>query len=308
MTNLTLKMSIPLAVMVVLAACTMPENLEKLHVHENEVPILSSTPPSFNVTPYSAVLECYGEQLKKSNRAGISIAVGNVRDYTGKNSDGEGFAITQGGSLMTYSALGRMVPGITLHERFDTQVADSELQYIANRQLGDGQKHEMPDPENGGTKEVQWKPYFGGSVLQSDYYIVGGITELNYNIQTGGAEFAIDQVGFKRRVYTMNVGVDLRIVGSQTLRVYDTVSLQKQLSGYEVGVGVFRFFGNDLYDVNAGMKEQEPLQLAVRTIIENAVLELVQSVSRVGYENCGPGPMVENADIVLDKASKVGAL
>jgi len=266
--------------------CTMPENLQKVQVHDNEVPILVSTPPSRNITPYSAALECFGKKLAASHSHKVSVAVGNVRDYSGKSSDGEGFAITQGGSLMAYSALGRMVPGISLYERFDTQIADAELQYLANRQLGDGSKHQMPDPETAEMKEVPWKPYFGGSVLQSDYYIVGGITELNYNIQTGGGEFALNQVGAKRRSYTMNVGVDLRIVGSQTLKVYDTVSLQKQITGYEVGFGIFRFFDDDLFDVNAGLKEQEPLQLAVRTIIEKAVLELVGSVTIKDTEGC----------------------
>jgi curli biogenesis system outer membrane secretion channel CsgG len=284
--NQKAKVCLAFALTAALGACSTPDKLQKVQVHEGESPILSSTPPSRNITPYSAALECYGQQLLGSGRAGVHIAVGNVRDYTGKSTDGEGFAITQGGSLMAYSALGRMAPGVRLTERFDTQVADAELQYIANRQLGDGRKHEMTDPETGEVKEVQWAPYYGGSVLQSDYYIVGGITELNYNIQTGGAEFSVDQVGAKRRVYTMNVGVDLRIVGSQSLQVYRTVSLQKQLTGYEVGFGVFRFFGNDLYDINAGMKEQEPLQLAVRTIIEKAVLELVEGVTDVDRKEC----------------------
>lgn len=284
-----------------LSACTLPADLEKKRVHENEVPILVSTPPSQNITPYSSILECYGEQLVNSDRDGVSIAIGNIRDYTGKSTDQEGFAITQGGSLMAYSALGRMAPGVVVHERFDTQIADAELQYIANRQLGDGRKHEMPDPTTGEPQEVPWMPYFGGSVLQSDYYIVGGVTELNFNIQTGGAEFAVNQVGAKRRVYTMNVGVDMRIVGSQTLRVYDTISLQKQLTGYEVGIGVFRFFDSDLYDVNAGMKEQEPLQLAVRTIIENAVLELVSSVTKVEPDRCFGTLTVQDDNAGLEK-------
>jgi len=287
--------------LIVLSACSPPDSTAKVRLHENEIPILVSTAPSQNITPYSRTLECYGDKLVRTGRDGVSIAVGNVRDYTGKSSDGEGFAITQGGSLMAYSALGRIAPGVDLHERFDTQIADVELQYIANRQLGNGGKHEMPDPTTGELKEVPWMPYFGGSVLQSDYYIVGGITELNFNIQSGGAEFAVNQVGAKRRVYTMNVGVDMRIVGSQTLRVYDTVSLQKQLTGYEVGVGVFRFFDSDLFDVNAGMKEQEPLQLAVRTIIENAVLDLVSSVTGVDPDNCPNSLTVADDNAKLDK-------
>ena len=284
-----------------IAACSMPEGVDQEQIHEGEVPILTSTPPSRNITPLTSSLKCYGSRLVESDRSGVSIAVGKVLDYTGKTSDGEGFAVTQGGSLMAYSALGHMLPGIVLHERFDTQIADAELSYLANRQLGDGQMHEMPDVEGSEPKSVPWKPYFGGSVLQSDYYIVGGITELNYNIQSGGAEVSVGLVGAKKRVYTINVGVDLRIVGSQTLRVYDTVTLQKQLSGYEVGMGVFRFFGDDLYDVNAGIKEQEPLQLAVRTIIENAVLELVQSVTHVGYEACLPSSNIFDGGESADK-------
>src|SRR5690606_31237120 len=76
--------------------------------------------------------------------------------------------------------------------------------------------------------------------------------------------------------------------GTQTLIVYDTISLSKQISGYEVGVGIFRFFGNELFDVNIGAKNQEPLQLGVRTSIEAAVMELVASVADVDPSSCMP--------------------
>src|SRR5690606_6592044 len=112
-------------------------------------------------------------------------------------------------------------------------------------------------------------------------------TELNYNIQSGGAEFSVNNVGPRARIYTMNIAVDLRIVGTQTLMVYDTVSVEKQLSGYEIGAGVFRFFGSNLFDINVGAKNQEPLQLGVRTAIEAGVLQLVASVAGVD-----PGPCV----------------
>ena len=102
----------------------------------------------------------------------------------------------------------------------------------------------------------------------------GHITEVNFNIQSGGGELSVNNAGGKGRIYTMNVGIDLRIVGSQTLKVYDTVSVQKQISGYEVGLDVFRFFNSDLWDVNAGAKNQEPLQLAVRMAIESALLDI----------------------------------
>lgn len=271
--------------LLLMSACSAPAGLEKVELAEGQKPVLQGADVSQNVTPSGDVLSCYKQKLGST---GIGIAVGDIRDYTGKNSDVQGYAITQGGALMAYSALGKLAPAFEIHERFDTRVADVELLYSSKRQLGDGRTHSV-DGESGPEgemQEVRWKPYYGGSVMQSDYYIVGGITELNYNIESGGAEFAVNSFGAKRRTYTMNVAVDLRLVGSQSLRVVETVSLQKQLTGYEVGAGVFRFFGDDLVDINAGIKEQEPLQLGVRTAIELGVVDLLEGLSGTSAQSC----------------------
>lgn len=260
-----------------------PEGVTRVKQPGQFSSVISSSPVSRNVTPYDDVLACFGERLSHKP---LSIAVGDVRDYTGRAQAESGFAITQGGALMAYSALGKMMPGVRIHERFDTRIADAELAYIKDRKLGDGQKYEVPDTETGEPVEVPWKPYYGGSVLQSEYYIVGGITELNYNIQSGGAEFQIDQVGPGARRYVANVAVDLRIVGSQSLRVYKTASVQKQVIGFETKFEVFRFFDNDLFDINIGEKSQEPLHLAVRVAIEEAVLQLVSSISHEDSSEC----------------------
>ena len=67
------------------------------------------------------------------------------------------------------------------------------------------------------------------------------------------------------------------------------MSLQKQITGYEVSVGVFNFFGDTLVEINAGTKNQEPLQLGVRTVLELGTLELVSTVARVPFEICLDG-------------------
>jgi len=269
------------------AACAVvPNDMRREALNAGDVPIILTTTPTTNVTPLTRQLVCYGEQLKSAKSRPVAIAVGNIRDYTGKQSDLEGYLVTQGGALMAYTALGHLVPGISLYERFDTQIADAELAYLANRQLGNGGQHETVDQQTGETNQVPWMPYYGGSVLQSDFFIVGGITELNFNIQSGGAELGINNIGGKGRIYTMNVGLDLRIVGSQSLRVYDTVSIQKQITGYEVGADLFRFFDDTLWDVNAGAKHQEPLHLAVRMAIESALLEIVPTVTDVPVGSC----------------------
>ena len=183
---------------------------------------------------------------------------------------------------MLYSALGQMGNTVRLQARFDTRIAELELAYADRRQLGDGRLHAV----EAGKPQVPWVPYFGGSILRSDYYIVGGITEVNYNIQSRGAEFNVSSIGGKVRTFTMNVGVDLRIVDSRSLLVVKTISMQKQITGTEVGAGIFRFFGTELLDVNMGSKNQEPLQLGVRTTIEHGLLELLGAVSGLSPQPC----------------------
>ena len=60
----------------------------------------------------------------------------------------------------------------------------------------------------------------------------------------------------------------------------------KQITGYEVGADLFRFFDDTLWDVNAGAKHQEPLHLAVRMAIESALLEIVPTVTDVPVGSC----------------------
>jgi curli biogenesis system outer membrane secretion channel CsgG len=290
---ISFKTTVALLAALSLSACVQPGDVEVRQVPGQPAGVLFSGQVSRNVTPYDPVFECYARSLGGKR---LSVAVGDIRDYTGKTSQNEGTAVTQGGALMAYTALGKLSPAVQLHERFDTRITDAELAYIAARHLGDGGEHQIDDATvEGGKRTVPWKPYMGGDVLQSDYYIVGGITELNYNIQSGGAQMAFDNVGPRSRTYVMNVAVDLRIVGTQTLKVYNTVSVQKQLVGYEVGVGLFRFFGNTLVDINAGAKNQEPLHLGVRMAIEDAVLQLVSELARKSPQPC------------LDQAAKQAA-
>jgi curli biogenesis system outer membrane secretion channel CsgG len=248
-----------------------------------EVPQLVGAAVRDNRTPMDPALACFARALAAGTRRSPVIAVGDVRDYTGKFAVNEGNAVTQGGALMVSSALGKLGRGVVMAERFDPTIAERELVYTDHRQLGDGAVHEVAGA--GGAK-VAWLPYYGGSIASSDYYIVGGITELNYDIRSGGFEAGINQLGPKARTYTQSVAVDLRIVDTRSLLVVKTVSLAKQFTGYEVGFGLFQFFGSNLFDVNVGAKGQEPLQLGIRTALEEATLELVGAVTRTDPAMC----------------------
>jgi len=253
-------------------------------VASGELPVVIGPAWRDNVTPMEGVLACYGDWLAETRRPPIVIAVGDVKDYTGKYSINEGNAITQGGALMVYSALGKLSGAVRIAERFDPSIAERELGYTDRRQLGDGDPHPLAGPS--GRQDVPWLPYYGGSIQKSDYFIIGGITEVNYDINSGGVEIGVNQIGGKRRTYTESVGIDLRLVDSKTLMVVKTVSLTKQFNGYEVGLNLFRFFGSNLFDINIGAKGQEPLQLGIRTALEEGVIRLVSSVTNVDYKPC----------------------
>lgn len=229
-----------------------------------------------NVTPDESGFACTDHLLAEKGRH-LRIAVGQVKDYTGKftnEAQGGGYKITQGGALMVMSALGKLDPRyIEQTERYDTAIPDVELTLSKSQLVRDGDKVRVPR---------------AGQIDGSDYYIVGGITEVNYDIASGGAELNITGVGAGARYYVMNIAADLRIVDTKSLKVIKTVSLQKQIVGQEVEANIFRFFGNQLVDFNAGDKHQEPLQLGVRSVLEAGVLELVSAADGVNFAPCRP--------------------
>ena len=263
----------------VLAGCA---NITSRQMADDEEEVVTGPSSRRNYTVMDPAFACLANGMRANNRPVIGVAVGDVKDYTGKYGQNEGNTITQGGALMVYSALGKLGDVVQVQERFDTRIAELELAYTDRRQLGDGRTHSV----EAGKPAVPWVPYFGGSILRSSYYIVGGITELNYNIASGGFEAGISGVGVKNRTYTMNIAVDLRIVDTRSLVVVKTISLQKQIIGQEVGLGVYRFFGDDLVDINVGSKRQEPLQLGVRATIEHGVIELLSAVSGLDAKPC----------------------
>ncbi|HEX7710866.1 MAG TPA: CsgG/HfaB family protein [Sphingomonadaceae bacterium] len=270
-----------LASVALVSGCTIPAH-EK--VAPGEIPLVIGPPVRDNVTPMEGVLACFADHVAATGKAPIVISVGDVKDYTGKYSINEGNAITQGGALMVYSALGKLSGAVRIAERFDPSVAERELSYIDRRQLGDDEVHDLKGPN--GDQKVPWLPYYGGTIRESDYFIVGGITEVNYDIGSGGFDVGVNQMGGKARTYSEQVAIDLRIVDTRTLEVVKTVSLAKQFTGYEVGANIFRFFGSDLFDIDIGAKGQEPIQLGIRAAMEEGVVRLVSAVTKVDYQPC----------------------
>ncbi|MGO2504042.1 MAG: CsgG/HfaB family protein, partial [Cobetia marina] len=70
-------------------------------------------------------------------------------------------------------------------------------------------------------------------------------------------------------------GLDLRMVDIRTFRTVYVTSLQKQVVGYEVEAGIYRFFGNQLVEFDSGAVRNEPLQLGVRSVVEMGAYQLL---------------------------------
>ncbi|MCQ8895114.1 transcriptional regulator [Limnobacter humi] len=235
-----------------------------------------------NTTRYSKSLECLKPLLASRGGLGKRYAVGRVNDFSGKEDLTNGKRLTQGAALMVISALSKT--GVPMVERFDTSIADMELKYADNKLITD-------NPETKDHRRI-----FSGSLPGSDYHIVGGITEVNYNIKSGSIDSSIRFLGLGARYFVMDVAVDLRLVNTKTLEIVNTQSLQKQIIGTELSGGYFRLFSDGLVDINAAERTQEPIQKGVRMVIEQAVFNMLTQVNHVGASQCARLSSLNPAD------------
>jgi curli biogenesis system outer membrane secretion channel CsgG len=240
---------------------------------------IGGSPVIANETPYSDALRCLAGVTAQRP---LRIAVGQIADYTGKmESDNSGRKLTQGAALMAMSALAKA--GVPLVERFDTSVAEMELKYANNKLITADAKGPPGD----------FRRIMAGSIPGSNYYLVGGITELNFNIRSvgangdgGGTSTNSVKGTVGGNMYVMNVGLDLRLVNTDTLEVADVISYQKQIIGRQEQAGVFDFMGATFFDASVGESALEPIQLGVRSVIERAVLEMLARLYHVPPDTC----------------------
>jgi len=227
-----------------------------------------------NTTIYTDTLKCLAHQMEQENITPDIMTVGKVLDYTGKDDIETGRRLTQGATLMVISALSKA--GVPQVERYDTSVNEFELKMKDNKLI----KNSIAGDERA------FQPIIAGSIVGSKYTIMGGITELNYNIRSNDVNALFDFASGGMRYYVMNVAMDFRIVETETLKIMSTVSYQKQIIGREVQAGVFEFFDDKLLDIGIGERSLEPMQLAVRAISELAVYDLLNDLYQIPRAYC----------------------
>lgn len=230
---------------------------------------LVSFPVTDNSTPYSQCLR--GLAKLPGNNLPV-VTVGEVADKTGQiDRTTNSTVLSQGATEMVISALYKSGK-VKLVERFDLRIPLAEARMIETKMA--------VRPSN-----VPKAP-----VRASDFVVLGAVTELNYNIVSEGLGLWVGGIGAGGRTVVVNVGVELRVVNSQTFDVVYVSTLQKQILGYQVEANIFRFFGTQLVEFDAGRIQNEPLQLGVRSVIEMAVYQIMtEFLGLPGKNECALG-------------------
>ena len=249
---------------------------------------IGGAPATQNPTPYSAALRCLGDGAGLGQRP--RLAVSAIADMTGKRDLATGAKLTQGADLFALTALSRA--GFPLVERGDRVISDAERAYAGAHMLSD-------DPAAPADAQ-RYRAVLAGEVAGSDYYVSGGLTELNYNIRSSGGDAAVGatraeglKVSASRSVYVISVAVDLRLVRTRSQEIVSVASYRKEIVGREIKPGVFDFLNGMVVDVSGGKSALEPVQLAVRTLIERAIYDFGATLYGPGSASClaeGPAP------------------
>ncbi|GMG82461.1 holdfast anchoring protein HfaB [Paralimibaculum aggregatum] len=221
---------------------------------DGHVTPISGAPVTDNDTPYSSCLS--GIAAFPGNNL-PTLAVGDIRDKTGQlsqNSYTESTMLTQGVSEMLISALYKSRK-VNIAERLELAIP------LTEKKLADLGVLAGPAPA------YQATPV--------NFVVLGALTELNYNILSDGVRLFVRGIGAGYRRVIINVGLDLRVVNARTFRTVYVTSLQKQIVGYEVEAGIFSFFGTQLVEFDAGVLQNEPLQVGVRSVVEMAVVQIL---------------------------------
>ena len=245
---------------------------------------IGDAPATSNPTQYSSALVCLASNAAGAGWPPPRVAVGAIADLTGKRDIATGAKLSQGASLFAISALGKA--GLRLVERGDRGISDMELAYAQNHTLSDS-------PEKAGSDPKNYRPIYAGQIAGSDFYIVGGLTELNYNIRSSGVDArggAMSTRGMKASltgsVYVINIAIDMRMVDSRSQEIVDITSYQKQIIGREIKPGVFDFLNGNVIDISGGKSELEPMQLAARTLVERSIYDFATTLLHIKPTSC----------------------
>lgn len=204
----------------------------------------------------------------------IVTAVYGFTDKTGQRKPSDklaniSFAVTQGAEVYVIKALQEVGQGrwFKVVERVGLENLTKERQIIrqARDSVGD---------------QRQLKPMmFAGVVVE------GGIIGYDSNTLTGGAGARWLGIGPSTQYRQDVVTVNMRAVSVQTGEVLVSVTITKSIISVGNSLTIFKFFdqGTKSFESEIGYSANEPINYAVRTAIEQSVVELIKEGDKKGF-------------------------
>ena len=245
------------------------------------------TPPEVSRSPIQKTLDT----VPHLDGPKITIAVYSFTDKTGQRKPNEKFsqlssAITQGSEVWVVQAL-KDVGGstwFTVVERVGLDNLVKERQLIkSTREVYEG------------NEKVKLKPLLFAGLL-----IEGGVVGYESNIESGGVGARYFGIGTSTEYRVDQVTVAMRIVSVQTGEVLLTTATEKRIASHRSGADVFRFLdlGTKALELEAGSAVNEPVNYAVRTAIEAAVVDLINQGKEKDLWKFKNKPEVEETNVI----------
>ena len=208
----------------------------------------------------------------------ITIAVYRFTDLTGQRKPSTKFsqlstAVTQGSDTFVISALKSVANGtwfqVVERNGLDNLVKERQL-IRSTRDLYDGEAK---------IENVLKPMLFAGLLIE------GGIVGYDSNTSSGGAGARYFGIGISDQYRVDQVTVAMRIVSVQSGEILLTTNVTKTIASHSTGGDVFRFLdmGTKALEIETGVAINEPVNYAIRTAIEFAVLELIHSGEKQGF-------------------------
>lgn len=247
-------------------ACSPSKNM----AIEGDMPFVQGTPTKQLLKDMPPLINTPTDG--EGNPVKITVAVYDFPDETGQRKQvGLSTAVSQGADVWVIQSLMAVNNGgwFTVVERASLDNLTKERQLIrSTRELYDGDQ----------ATDVLSPMLFAGLILE------GGIVGYDTNTTSGGAGARFLGLGAGEEYRTDQVTVSLRLVAVQTGEILLTVSSTKTIASTSNGADVFRFLdlGTRALEIESGNAANEPVNYAIRTAIEYAVLQMIHEGKECG--------------------------
>jgi curli biogenesis system outer membrane secretion channel CsgG len=270
--------SLTVVALLALSACTTPPDLSGTM---GQITPIKGPSPELTTTPVKDALICVDKYRNKCQD--LRIAIGDIVDGTGARTfqDGSSTLLPQRPDMMFTVAM--YDTGIKIINRNATKIAEWEMVQSMEKRLGEGRTTIVED------QNFDYRPVAAGSMLGSTHFVTGALTEVNWNIHSSDVKNNIAGVFRTEKQYHISVAVDLMVSDTRTTEITLARSYTKQIVGKELSNGVFRFFdiGDqsagigplELFDASAGAQSNEPVQNAVRWLMDTAAYDIASTMT-----------------------------